>query len=200
MEAVTTERRAQLPVKWLTLLVLFSACYSADRSGAEIKWYNKADIQLQNYGGIKKLNGELFTGIVYSFEAGTKDTVAVATFINGLEDGEWRMYYANKQLMERRYYSKGKKTDVFEGWWPNGEKRLLYHFNDGEYNGSCKDWNDKGKLMSSMNYKNGYEYGLQQQFYENGKVKANYVMTNGRRYGLLGTKNCVNVSDSIFKK
>jgi antitoxin component YwqK of YwqJK toxin-antitoxin module len=51
-----------------------------------------------------------------------------------------------------------------------------------------------------MTYRKGYEDGLQQQFYESGKVKANYMMLDGRRYGMLGTKNCVNVSDSIFKK
>ena len=28
--------------------------------------------------------------------------------------------------------------------------------------------------------------------------KSNYFIKNDRRYGLLGTKNCENVSDSIF--
>jgi len=54
--------------------------------------------------------------------------------------------------------------------------------------------------MEVMNYKNGYEDGRQEQYYDNGKVKANYIMMSGRRYGLLGTKNCVNVTDSVFKK
>ena len=35
-------------------------------------------------------------------------------------------------------------------------------------------------------------------FYNNGKVRSNYLVINGKRYGLLGTKNCVNVKDSIF--
>lgn len=200
MGVVTMERRAQLPVKWLMLLILFSACFPEYQTPSEWKWYNEEDIALQNDAGIRKVNSKPFTGIVYSFIPGTTDTLAVACFINGREDGEWRRYYANQQLAERRYFSKGKKAGIFEGWWPNGKRRLLYYFNNGEYDGNCKDWNDKGKLMSSMNYRNGYENGLQQQFYENGKVKANYVMTDGRRYGLLGTKNCVNVSDSIFKK
>lgn len=53
--------------------------------------------------------------------------------------------------------------------------------------------------MKEMNYKKGFEEGSQKMFYDNGKVKVNYIMINGRRYGLLGTKNCVNVSDSVFK-
>jgi antitoxin component YwqK of YwqJK toxin-antitoxin module len=199
MAAVTMERREQLPVKWLMLIVLFAACFSNGHPGAESKWYNEASIHLQNVKGIYKQNDSPFTGIVYSL-AETKDTIAVGSFLNGMENGEWRKYYSNRQLMERRYYSNGKKTGVYEGWWANGKKRLLYHFKNGEYEGNCIDWSDKGSLVSSMNYVNGYESGLQQQFYENGKVKANYMMLDGRRYGLLGTKNCVNVSDSVFKK
>jgi antitoxin component YwqK of YwqJK toxin-antitoxin module len=51
-----------------------------------------------------------------------------------------------------------------------------------------------------MNYKKGHEDGQQQWWYDNGKIKANYIIKNGRRYGLRGTKKCINVSDSIFKK
>ena len=199
MAADFMARRVQLPSKWLMLVVLFASCFNK-RNASEVKWYNEADINLQNIAGIRQLNGNAFTGVVYSLAQNKKDTIAVASFVNGLEDGEWRSYYSNGQLKERRYFAGGKKTGVFEGWWPNGRKRLLYHFKDGEYDGSCIDWDHNGLLLSSMNYKDGYEYGLQQQFYESGKVRANYMMINGRRYGLLGTKNCVNVSDSIFKK
>ena len=30
------------------------------------------------------------------------------------------------------------------------------------------------------------------------KNKSNYIIKNNRRYGLLGTKNCVNVSDDLI--
>jgi hypothetical protein len=39
---------------------------------------------------------------------------------------------------------------------------------------------------------------MQTWWYDNGKVKSNYRIIEGRRFGLLGTKNCINVSDSIF--
>jgi antitoxin component YwqK of YwqJK toxin-antitoxin module len=55
-----------------------------------------------------------------------------------------------------------------------------------------------GKLIHLANYKNGQEEGTQKLWYDNGKIRANYVIKNGKRYGLLGTKNCINVSDSIF--
>jgi antitoxin component YwqK of YwqJK toxin-antitoxin module len=180
--------------------MLFAACFSDQYSEQKHKWYNEASIQLQNENEVYKLNGRPFSGMIFSLAANKKDTLAVGSFLNGKEDGEWRRFYANGQISERRDYSNGVKIGVYMGWWPDGTKRLLYHFMDGEYEGNCSDWNDKGTLVSSMNYARGYETGLQQQFYENGKVKANYMMIDGRRYGLLGTKNCVNVSDSVFTK
>jgi antitoxin component YwqK of YwqJK toxin-antitoxin module len=180
--------------------MLFTACFSGNHQEKKSRWYNEQSITLQNVNGIHMLGNAPFTGTVYSLTPETKDTIAVGSFLNGLEDGEWRQYFSNRQLMERRYYTGGKKTGQYEGWWPNGTRRLLYHFRNGEYHDNCSDWNDKGTLVKSMNYAYGYESGLQQQFYDNGKVKANYVMIDGRRYGLLGTKNCVNVTDSVFKK
>jgi len=58
--------------------------------------------------------------------------------------------------------------------------------------------NPEGKLISYHNFKNGYEEGSQKVWYDNGKIKSNYTIKNGRRYGLLGTKNCINVKDSVF--
>ena len=89
---------------------------------------------------------------------------------------------------------------TYAAWWRDGKQRLLYHFANGEYEGVCRDWNDKGLLIAEMNYKEGHEEGPQKQYYNNGKVRANYTIKDGRRYGLLGTKNCVNVTDSVFKK
>lgn len=164
----------------------------------EKKRYNEANVQLQNEAGIFTHNRQPFTGTVYSLLPNQRDTMAVGSFIDGKEDGEWRRYFAAGQLMEKRFYSAGKKAGVYEAWWPDGRQRLLYHFSDGEYEGACEDWAENGVLISEMNYHRGHEDGPQKQWYDNGKIKANYVIKDGRRYGLLGTKNCVNVSDSVF--
>ena len=73
-----------------------------------------------------------------------------------------------------------------------------YNLKDDEYNGSLKEWNRKGQIIKSFNYVNGYEKGSQKLWFDNGEVRSNYVIKNNRRYGLLGTKNCINVSDSIL--
>lgn len=200
--------RCQKPVSpilnvagWALLFVLCGCDNKAGHSFQKaMKRYNAKDIPLQNEAGIFIYNHQRFTGTVYALLPNQKDTLAIGSFIDGKEDGEWRRYFTAVQLMEKRFYSAGIKVGVYEAWWPNGSRRLVYHFAGGEYEGTCKDWAENGILISEMTYHQGHEEGPQKQYYDNGKIKANYVMQNGRRYGLLGTKNCVNVSDSVFRK
>lgn len=173
------------------------SCRSAE-SRSPAQWVNEADVELHNETGIFLKDHQPFTGTVYSLAPNGKDTVAVGNFANGKEDGEWRMYFAGGLLRERRYYAAGKKVGVYEAWWPAGKRRLFYRFENGEYEGTCREWDENGTLVSEMNYKAGHEDGPQKQWYSNGRLKVNYVIQDGRRYGLMGTKNCVNVTDSIF--
>ena len=142
-----------------------------------------------------KSPGELDVKVEYY--PGTTDTAAVSYYKKGKEHGRWVRYHPNGKLMEERFFDNGQKTGVMKGWWPNGQLFMIYHFKNDEYEGECSEWNDKGVLIRRMHYKKGYEDGLQQQWYDDGSVRSNYLMKNGRRYGLLGTKNCVNVSDSL---
>ncbi|MCX6338150.1 MAG: toxin-antitoxin system YwqK family antitoxin, partial [Bacteroidetes bacterium] len=66
------------------------------------------------------------------------------------------------------------------------------------YEGELSEWTFDGKLIHLAHYIDGQEEGSQKLWYDNGKIRANYVIIKGKRYGLLGTKNCKNVSDSIF--
>jgi antitoxin component YwqK of YwqJK toxin-antitoxin module len=131
------------------------------------------------------------------FYPNSNDTASVISHINGLEHGEWRKYYPSGQLMENRYFKNGIKVGIMRNWWENGRLQSEYIFIDGEYNGTCREWNNDGLLVREMNYVKGYESGSQKQWYDNGSYRSNYVILDGRRYGLLGTKNCINVSDSL---
>jgi len=82
-------------------------------------------------------------------------------------------------------------------WWEDGQLQSSFLFKDDEYEGECSEWNDKGILIRRMHYARGHESGAQQQWYDDGSIRSNYVIIKGRRFGLLGTKNCVNVSDSL---
>ena len=151
-----------------------------------------------NRNGVLYQNDSIFSGTMVSFFKGTNDTSEIANYKNGKEDGEWRKYYSNKTLKEKRQYTNGLKTGELLSWWENGNKRLHYFFEADEYSGTCREWNENGLLVKRMNYSKGHEEGPQQWWYDDGKIKANYIIKEGRRFGLLGTKNCINVSDSIF--
>ncbi len=138
-----------------------------------------------------------FSGIAFQlFPSG--DTFFVKPFLHGLEEGIIKKWYPNKQLAEERLYISGKKDGIHKGWWENGKPKFEFAVTNDEYTGDFKEWLSTGMLIKHFHYKNGQEEGSQKLFYENGKIKANYVIINGKRYGLLGTKNCKNVSDSIF--
>ena len=109
-----------------------------------------------------------------------------------------KKYFPNKQLMEYREFVNEMKNGKQVAYWDNGNKRFEFVAKDDAYEGELKEWDYNGKLFHLAHYKNGQEEGVQKLWYENGKIRANYVIINGRRFGLLGTKNCKNVSDSIF--
>lgn len=143
-------------------------------------------------------DGKLFTGTVFNLYENSIDTLQITSYKNGLLDGKFINFYPNQKVRSIRYFEEGKKVGNYDAWWQNGKKQLEYQFTNDEYNGTCKEWNVDGQLIKLMNYKMGHEDGSQQLWYDNGKVRANYIIKDGRRFGLLGTKNCVNVTDSIF--
>lgn len=169
MEMVSSERLVQFPIKGLAfLLVWLLGCTSQPK-------------------GIPQ----------YAFYPGTNDTLSVSSFYNGLEHGEFKRFHENGALMELRYYEHGVKTGVMKTFWDNGQLQRMYFFKQGEYDGTCREWNPTGMLVREMNYAMGYESGSQKQWYDDGSIRSNYIIRNDRRYGLLGTKNCVNASDSV---
>lgn len=149
--------------------------------------------------GIAHVNGLPFSGTIYLLYPNTTDTAEVRNYLLGNENGEWRKYYAGGKLREKRSFVNGQKTGPYLVWWQNGTKQQAYLFKKDAYEGVCREWSESGIMIKEMNYSKGYEAGAQKAWWDNGKIKSNYIIKEGRRFGLLGTKNCINVSDSIFK-
>ncbi len=176
-------------------LIFLCSCQSKEHK------YIIADVNSlsEKNGIVYQQNGTLFSGIAYLLNE-AKDTVFTYSYKDGKEDGIWKKFYKNGKLEEERMFKEGKKTGQLLAYYPNGKKHLIYNFKDGEYHGTCSEWSDAGVLTKEMHYNMGKEEGRQKIFYDNGKVKSNYQVIDGRQYGLIGTKNCINVSDSIFNK
>ena len=144
------------------------------------------------------LNNKKYDGFLYQLNPNGKDTLSIEGFQKGLLTGILRKWFPNGQLMEERRFLNGKKHGNQVAYWQNGNKRFEFMAKNEAYEGELKEWSSSGHLYHVGNYVNGQEEGAQKMWYENGKLRANYVIIQGKRYGLLGTKNCKNVSDSIF--
>lgn len=144
------------------------------------------------------MNDKKYSGFICQLYPGTKDTAFIEGYYSGLLSGVCKKWYPNKQLTEERKYTEGKKNGRQLSYWENGKKRFEFIAKNDAYEGELKEWAFDGKLIHLANFVNGQEEGPQQMWYDNGKIRANYVIIKGKRYGLLGTKNCKNVSDSIF--
>lgn len=202
MEVDSMARLVPLPGKFL--LIVFSTIMGCNAPVPTVPSHslliNKNEQGLVMQNGLLLINNAPFSGTVYTLFPGTKDTAEIAGYKDGKENGEWKKYYASGKIREKRYFINGQKTGEYLAWWENGNLQIRYFFTADEYDGTCSEWNTEGRLIKKMNYKAGHEDGRQQSWYDNGKVKANYIIKEGRRFGLLGTKNCINVTDSIFNK
>jgi len=144
-------------------------------------------------------NDTKYSGWVYTLY-NAKDTMQVAGFLNGLEEGIQKKWYPNKQIASIRDYRAGKKIGKHIGYWENGQTQFEFYFEDGEYHGIAKEWYQNGQAYRTFHYEHGFEQGSQKMWWENGIIRANYVVKNGRRYGLVGLKLCMNPNDTVLKK
>jgi antitoxin component YwqK of YwqJK toxin-antitoxin module len=200
----------QAPFHNSILLILFAGFFGCNTNAPKnpvaisipvsTSLLNKSEQQITMNNGLLFINNKSFNGTLFTLFPNTADTAVIENYVNGKEHGEWRKYYPSNKIREKRFFTNGQKTGEFIAWWENGQQQQQYLFVADEYEGTCKEWNETGFLNRIRNYKKGHEEGPQQWWYDNGKIIANYIIKDGRRYGLLGTKNCINVSDSIFKK
>lgn len=140
-----------------------------------------------------------YSGFVYTLY-NVKDTMQIAGFLNGLEEGIQKKWHSNKQIASIRDYRAGKKIGKHLGFWENGQLQFEFYFEDGEHHGVAKEWYQNGQPYRTFHYVHGYEQGSQKMWWENGIIRANYVVRNGRRYGLIGLKLCMNQNDTISNK
>jgi antitoxin component YwqK of YwqJK toxin-antitoxin module len=188
--------RPALFLSSLWLLALISCSDAKEKT----RLVDQRKVSVKHSGGVAYVNDSIFTGTLFSLYPDLKDTLEFSSFVNGREHGICRQFYPNGVLKEVRYFKNGKKQGEYKGWWEDRSKKFVFQFADDEYNGTCYEWADNGQLIHEANYIAGHEAGEQRAWYTNGKVRSNYTIINGRRYGLLGTKNCKNVSDSVFRK
>ena len=189
-------------MRYILFIITLLVCACTDKSKEFVvipKIYlpkNAPNVSVQN--DIAYVDGKTFSGYLYFLNPTNNDTLIKEGYSKGLLHGTCYKKFPNGQLMESRGYKNGKKEGKQIGFWENGNKRFEFFTKNDVYEGTLKEWSIDGKLFHLGTYLAGKEDGTQKMWYPNGKIKANYYIIKGKRDGLLGTKNCKNVSDSIF--
>jgi antitoxin component YwqK of YwqJK toxin-antitoxin module len=160
--------------------------------------YNVDETNITTSKGITYADSKPLSGIVYTLN-NNGDTTSIIPYREGKEHGLCRYYYDNGKPKSFRFYIEGWKQGEHTGWFEDGTQQFVFHFEDDKFEGNQKEWLTGGRLYSDLNYDNGMESGSQKVWNPNGSIKTNYLIINNRRYGLLGTKNCTNVVDSVFR-
>ncbi len=192
-------QQAQYLIK-IFFLYSFISCVNNNVKKFELQLVSNTDTSLHFNNGTVYNKNNLFSGTIYTLYNNSADTAEIRSYLLGKEDGVWKKFYPNHTLKEIREFKNGKKVGKMKAYWDNKNVMIECFFEDDEYDGTYKEWNRNETVIRNMNYVKGHEDGSQQMFYDNGKVRSNYIIKEGKRFGLLGTKNCINVSDSIFKK
>jgi antitoxin component YwqK of YwqJK toxin-antitoxin module len=158
----------------------------------------KSSKNISNRNDTVFVENKKYSGFLYELYPNSKDTFSVESYHDGLLSGVQKKWYSNKKRMEERHYCNGQKNGKQVAFWGNDNKKFEFIAKNDTYEGELREWTVEGRLFHLATFSNGQEDGSQKMWYDNGKIRANYVMIKGKRYGLLGTKNCKNVSDSIF--
>ena len=114
--------------------------------------------------------------------------------IDGNEEGlAIGFYNSGEKLLERKFVH-GQKQGVFKQWWPNGNLRYLFNYNNDKYEGKQIVYFHFGKIQEEKNYKNGQEEGIQRIWDSTGNLISNYTVKNNKIYGALSAKDCMPVA------
>jgi antitoxin component YwqK of YwqJK toxin-antitoxin module len=136
--------------------------------------------------------GRIFSGYMIQQE---KDGRIVYTLPikNGKENGvATGVYNTGEKLVENKFVD-GKREGVFKQWWPNGNYRYLFNYENDKMQGNQWVFFPSGKKREAGSYIHGEKQGLQRVWDEQGKLVSNYVIKNNRRYGVIAVKSCIPV-------
>lgn len=149
------------------------------------------DPALERRAGFLYLHGSKFSGLVVALYP-SGDTLSLASYAGGREEGRQARWHANGRLAEVRWFASGRKEGLHQGWFDDGRPRFSYAFANDEYEGEVAEWYATGIAAKRYHFHEGHPDGRQQLWWEDGSVRANFTIRDGRSFGLIGRKLCRN--------
>jgi antitoxin component YwqK of YwqJK toxin-antitoxin module len=124
---------------------------------------------------IKEIDGVYFAGdspytglYTASFDNG-KSRISM-NLVDGLKEGEVKVYFENGDLNEIRSY----KKNIMDGTWLTFNKNKIKiaeaHYLDGKKDGKWLIWDDNGNLIYELEYTAGEKTGLWKNYDKSGNL------------------------------
>lgn len=184
-------------------LIFFVAAACNNRAGQKTQIENDPvipaivvtakDSSLQISNGVWYYRHEPYSGTIETFFA-SGSLQSRQSFFEGKEEGLLYTFYEDGSKDTRRFFRKGEKDSVHTGWWPNGKLRFEYHFENGIYQGDCKEWYESGQALKHIVYKDGKEQ-KGKGWRINGKPYMSFEVRDGRMYGLINPNLCYSLKN-----
>jgi MORN repeat variant len=103
----------------------------------------------------KNVNGKpVKDGLFIVYSTGG-DKMIEGTYRNGVQEGEWTLWYENGLRASIDHYLNGLQNGLHTSWYANGQKALEGEYQDGKREGVWTQWDPSGLSSRRMVYKDG---------------------------------------------
>jgi uncharacterized protein len=107
------------------------------------------------------------------------DTLYFGKYVNDREQGDWKYFYANKNVESIRFFVDGKENGEFIRFYENGIIESEGTYKAGNIYGKWKAYYTDGKLKNITNYnEKGQQHGESIIYAQSGKVLRNITYIN----------------------
>jgi len=134
---------------------------------------NDEGINLAYYGD------KPFTGIIYTEYPDGKRFVQ-KSFVKGLEEGKWDIFYPNGNKMKTGNIVNGVKEGIVYEWWENGNQKNKQPFKNGKKHGTWEAWYENGAKQTTRDFDNDMLNGKVIVWDSLGKLTKEYQYKNGQ--------------------
>lgn len=127
--------------------------------------------------GIYYENAIPYTGSYQIFHENNQVKMEM-NLVDGLKDGDVKVYFENGTLNEIRAYSRNVMNGTWITYNSNNIKISEAHYLDGKKDGKWLIWNDEGVLIYELEYTEGNKTGIWKNYNEKGEFvsERNYSL------------------------
>jgi hypothetical protein len=192
------ELKRYLSVIGFILLAGGIQCYSQDK--LEITALNRITI---NHGDtisqfyVAKPPAKINFSQEKNYHWYVKDTILITQSASDgkILNGDYKVFYPNKNLLEKGRFKYGLKTGTWKNWYPNGVLRQTVNWSNGNINGGFEEHDPSGRMIRSGTYKNNLFTGHVYVYLENGSSQKIYYQNGKIVIEKAKTENAIKPND-----